>query len=86
MNGTNETTITMMQSIPYADFLLIDISNFISLFQNIVQTVNTDALTLRLSSNKIEEIKYNVFYAISVLMNQTSFLLLKNSSLSVANK
>lgn len=82
-NQTNSTAISMMQKLPYSKLLGVDVSNLIDLFKSIVQSINLDS---SISSCKVYMIKYNIFNAFSILMNQTEFILLKNSSLPLANK
>jgi hypothetical protein len=82
-NQTNSTAISMMQKLPYSKLLGVDVSNLIDLFKSIVQSINLDS---SISSSKVYMIKYNIFNAFSILMNQTEFILLKNSSLPLANK
>jgi len=82
-NQTNSTAISMMQKFPYSKLLGVDVSNLIDLFKSIVQSINLDS---SISSSKVYMIKYNIFNAFSILMNQTEFILLKNSSLPLANK
>ena len=80
----NETAITVLQNMPFKDFLLPDIANLISFFEYIVQIVNQKADNT--PSSKIATIKKSIFFAYSLLMNETSFLLMQNSSLLTINK
>ena len=82
-NQNSSSAIMMLENLPYSKFLVVDVSNLIHLFENIVQSVNSNA---SFSSSTVAMIKYNIFNAYSILMNQTSSILLKNSSLPVANK